>query len=100
MCPAPALWAMWKFPASPAPSPSTTVPTTLRSKSPQVIWSGPVSPPAGRTGINTHRLLAIQIEPLIVAPIVAIPMLLMLVIILLLPRQPRKKRGGDADEDE
>ena len=35
--------------ASPAPSPSTTVPTTLRSKSPQVIWSGPVSPPAGRT---------------------------------------------------
>lgn len=43
---------------------------------------------------------AIQIEPLIVAPIVAIPMLLMLVIILLLPRQPRKKRGGDADEDE
>ena len=71
-------------------------------------------------GINTHRLLvrghrienmkeakatvvvadAIQIEPLIVAPIVAIPMLLMLVIILLLPRQPRKKRGSDADEEE
>ena len=71
-------------------------------------------------GINTHRLLvrghrienmkeakatvvvadAIQIEPLIVAPIVAIPMLLMLVIILLLPWQPRKKRGGDADEEE
>lgn len=71
-------------------------------------------------GINTHRLLvrghrienmkeakatvvvadAIQIEPLIVAPIVAIPMLLMLVFILLLPRQPRKKRGSDADEEE
>ena len=70
--------------------------------------------------INTHRLLvrghrienmkeakatvvvadAIQIEPLIVAPIVAIPMLLMLVFILLLPRQPRKKRGSDADEEE
>ena len=70
-------------------------------------------------GINTHRLLvrghrienieqakavritadAIQIDPLFVAPIVAIPMLLLLLIILLLPRQPRKKHGGDADEE-
>ena len=60
-------------------------------------------------GINTHRLLvrghridnieeaktvrvtadAIQIEPLIVAPIVAIPMLLVLLVLLLLPK--RKK---------
>lgn len=69
-------------------------------------------------GINTHRLLvrghrieneleaqqvrvtadAIQIEPLLVAPVVAIPMLLILLIILLLPKQPRK-RGGDTDEE-
>ena len=67
-------------------------------------------------GINTHRLLvrghrienqdesirvtadAIQLEPMIVAPIVAIPMLLVLVILLLLPRQSKKKRGGDANE--
>ena len=61
-------------------------------------------------GINTHRLLvrghridnlaeaktvrvtadAIQIEPLLVAPIVAIPMLLLLLILLLLPRRRRK----------
>lgn len=70
-------------------------------------------------GINTHRLLvrghrienleeaktvrvtadAIQIEPLIVAPIVAIPLLLLLLIALLLPKKPKKKRGGDMDED-
>lgn len=69
-------------------------------------------------GINSHRLLvrghridnieeaktirvtadAIQIEPLIVAPIVAIPILLLLMILLLLPRQSKKKHGGDADE--
>ena len=61
-------------------------------------------------GINTHRLLvrghrvdnveqaktirvtadAIQIEPLLVAPIVAIPMLLILLILLLLPRRRRR----------
>ena len=61
-------------------------------------------------GINTHRLLvrghridnieqaktirvtadAIQIEPMLVAPIVAIPMLLILLVLLLLPR--RRKR--------
>lgn len=71
-------------------------------------------------GINTHRLLvrghridnieeaktvrvtadAIQIEPMLVAPIVAIPLLLFLLIILMLPRQPKNKRGGDAHEDE
>ena len=70
-------------------------------------------------GINTHRLLvrghrienieeakvvrvtadAIQIEPLLVAPIVAIPMLLVLLILLMLPRQQKKKHGGDADEE-
>lgn len=70
-------------------------------------------------GINTHRLLvrghrienieeakvvrvtadAIQIEPLLVAPIVAIPMLLVLLILLMLPRQPKKKHEGDADEE-
>ena len=64
-------------------------------------------------GINTHRLLvrghrienietartvrvtadAVQIEPLLVAPIVAIPLLLVLLILLLLPVQP-KKQGG------
>ena len=71
-------------------------------------------------GINTHRLLvrghridnieeaktvrvtadAIQIEPLLVAPVVAIPILLLLLILLLLPKQPRKKHGGDADEED
>ena len=70
-------------------------------------------------GINTHRLLvrghridnieeaktvrvtadAIQIEPLLVAPIVAIPILLLLMILLLLPKQPQKKHGGDTDEE-
>ena len=67
-------------------------------------------------GVNTHRLLvrghrientreagtvqiaadAVQIEPLIVAPIAAIPMLLLLLIGLLVPRKP--KRGGDLHE--
>ena len=71
-------------------------------------------------GINTHRLLvrghridnieeaktvhvtadAIQIEPLMVAPVVAIPILLLLMIALLLPKQPHKKHGGDADEED
>ena len=67
-------------------------------------------------GINTHRLLvrghrienveaatvyvtadAIQIEPLLVAPIVAIPILFVLLIILLLPKR-HQKRGGEPDE--
>lgn len=69
-------------------------------------------------GVNTHRLLvrgrrietieetravhvtadAMQIEPLIVAPIAAIPMLLVLLIGLLLPR-PKKKVGGETNEE-
>ena len=68
-------------------------------------------------GINTHRLLvrghrvdnieeantvrvtadAIQIEPLILAPIVAIPISLLL-LFSLLPKQSKKKHGGDTDE--
>lgn len=68
-------------------------------------------------GINTHRLLvrghrienlqdaaavrvtadAIQIEPLLVAPVVALPMLLVLLILLLLPTKPKRSRG-DSDE--
>ena len=71
-------------------------------------------------GINTHRLLvrghridnieeaktirvtadAIQIEPLLVAPVVATPILLLLIIVLLLPKQPRKKHGDVADEED
>lgn len=71
-------------------------------------------------GINTHRLLvrghridnieeaktvrvtadAIQIEPLLVAPVVAIPILLLLLILLLLPKRPKTKHGGDADEED
>lgn len=69
-------------------------------------------------GVNTHRLLvrghrienieeseiirvtadAVQIEPLIVAPVVAIPMLLVLLVVLLLPKRKNKERGGDPDE--
>ena len=65
-------------------------------------------------GINSHRLLvrghrienleeakvirvtadAIQIEPLMVAPAVAAPILLMLLIMILIPK-PKKKHGGD-----
>ena len=71
-------------------------------------------------GINTHRLLvrghridnveeaktvrvtadAVQIEPLLVAPIVAIPILLLLLILLLLPKRPKTKHGGEADEED
>lgn len=66
-------------------------------------------------GINSHRLLvrghrieavdtsairvtadAIQIEPLLVAPVVAAPMLLVLLVWLLLPKKKQKKYGGDA----
>ncbi len=69
-------------------------------------------------GVNSHRLLvrghrveneevaqtvrvtadAMQIEPVIVAPLVAIPMLLLLLIGLLLPK-PKKKSGGGTNED-
>ena len=63
-------------------------------------------------GINSHRLLvrghrvenaseairvtsdAVQIEPLIVAPLVAMPLLLALLILLLLPRSKKKPHGG------
>lgn len=68
-------------------------------------------------GINSHRLLvrghrvenaaeaknvqvtadAVQVEPLIVAAIVAIPFLLVLLILLLLPKQPHNQHGGDTD---
>ena len=70
-------------------------------------------------GINTHRLLvrghrienveesktirvmadAMQIEPLLVAPLVATPILLLLLVILLMtPKRPRKHRDADVDE--
>lgn len=64
-------------------------------------------------GINTHRLLvrghrventeksnlrvtadAVQIEPLFVAPIVAIPLLVICLIGVMIPKQPKKKSGG------
>ena len=70
-------------------------------------------------GVNTHRLLvrghrientpeartvrvtadAVQIEPLLVAPIVAIPVLLVLLIIIMIPRKPRYHRGGEENEE-
>ncbi|MBQ4582443.1 MAG: class C sortase [Oscillospiraceae bacterium] len=66
-------------------------------------------------GINSHRLLvrghrvdnsllpttihvpsdAVLIDPLVVAPIVAVPMLLVLLLILLLPKRRRLSSGGD-----
>ena len=69
-------------------------------------------------GINTHRLLvrghrvenqeeaqtirvtadALQIEPVIVAPLIAAPMLLILLIVLLIPKRPRRKNGGEPYE--
>ena len=69
-------------------------------------------------GINTHRLLvrghrieniqesqtirvtsdAMQIEPLIVAPIVATPVLLLLLVLLLLPKRKDPSRGGKETE--
>jgi sortase A len=67
-------------------------------------------------GVNSHRLLvrghrieniaeakvvrvsanAVQIEPLLVAPVVAMPILLLLMMILLIPRHPNPE--GDDDE--
>ena len=41
---------------------------------------------------------ALQIEPVIVAPLIAAPMLLILLIILLIPKRPRKKIGGEPHE--
>ena len=69
-------------------------------------------------GINTHRLLvrghrvetvleqlpvrvsadAVQVEPMLVASLTAVPILLVLLLVVLI--QPRKKRGGDPYEDE
>lgn len=69
-------------------------------------------------GVNSHRLLvrghrvenpeeekivhvtadAMQIEPLIVSPLVAVPMLLLLLIALLISQRPRKKSGGAPNE--
>ncbi len=71
-------------------------------------------------GINSHRLLvrghrvengvaastvrvtadAMQIEPLIVAPIVAIPLLLLVLVVMLVPgNKKNKKSGGDTNAD-
>ena len=68
-------------------------------------------------GVNSHRLLvrghrvenaseairvtsdAVQIEPLIVAPLVAMPLLLALLILLLLPRSKKKPHGGTDDAE-
>lgn len=70
-------------------------------------------------GINTHRLLvrghrmdnveaaktvrvtadATRIEPLLVAPIVAIPILSALLISLLLPKRTKKNHGNDINEE-
>lgn len=49
---------------------------------------------------NTTRITADagQIEPMIVAPIVAMPILLILLIGLLLPHKSKKHSGGDTDE--
>ena len=68
-------------------------------------------------GVNSHRLLvrghrveneeaaqtvrvtadAMQIEPVIVAPLVAIPMLLLLLIVLMIPKKPKRRVGGNED---
>ena len=39
-----------------------------------------------------------EIEPLIVAPLVAAPILLLLLILLLLPKKPKSSLGGKTDE--
>jgi len=70
-------------------------------------------------GINTHRILvrghrvetmeeamvirltsdAVQIEPMLVAPVVALPVLLLLLIVLLIPKRPQYHPGGEGYED-
>lgn len=70
-------------------------------------------------GVNSHRLLvrghrienieesevarvvadAMQIKPLVVAPILAIPMLLVLLIILMVPKKNKKGNGDDTDDE-
>ena len=67
-------------------------------------------------GVNSHRLLvrghrvanqseairvtsdAIQIEPLLVAPVLAIPMLLALLLLLLIPGRKKRPTGGNEHE--
>ena len=67
-------------------------------------------------GVNSHRLLvrghrvanqseairvtsdAIQIEPLLVAPVLAIPMLLALLLVLLIPGRKKRPTGGNEHE--
>lgn len=70
-------------------------------------------------GINSHRLLvrghriedrqeaqtirvtadAMQIDPLIVTPIVAIPIVLLLLLLLLLPKRSKSSHGGNNEKD-
>ncbi len=70
-------------------------------------------------GVNSHRLLimghrvenaqeamrvrvtadAMQIEPLMVAPIVAMPILLVLLIVLMIPKKKKTQKGGEGVED-
>ena len=43
---------------------------------------------------------AIRMEPLLVAPLVALPVLLLLLLLLLLPgKKSKRKHGGYADEE-
>ena len=69
-------------------------------------------------GVNSHRLLvrghrvanqseairvtsdAVKIEPLIVAPLLALPVLLVLLIVLLVPHSRKKTHGGNDDAEE
>ena len=71
-------------------------------------------------GVNSHRLLvrghrienqaqaeairvtsdAMQIEPRLVAPLLAMPILLLLLALLLVPKQPDPSRGGKEDEKD
>jgi sortase family protein len=70
-------------------------------------------------GINSHRLLvrghrieneeiaqtvrvtadALQIDPIVVAPVVAMPMLLVLFIVLMIPKKTVTINGGNSDEE-
>ena len=69
-------------------------------------------------GVNSHRLLvrghrvasqpgdirvtsdAIKVEPLIVAPLLALPVLLVLLAVLLVPHSKKKTHGGNDDAEE
>lgn len=70
-------------------------------------------------GVNSHRLLvrghrveneeqaqvvrvtadAMQIEPMLVAPLLAMPILLVLLIALMIPKKKKTQKGGDGVED-